>query len=271
MDGDRRWLGDIGGFLAVVGLLAGVSLLPPDTSLAQVRQAGILRVCVPTEYPPLVTADAAAPGIDVELVRALAKGLGIELLLAHVPAMGQDFNPRNWRVTRAQCQVLAGGVVGSQETRSFLETTAPHVQTGWASIARGSHEDLRGKRVGVHAGVSGLDRTALASELRAMGAQIAVVASAAELEAGLRGGRFDAAATELLQARRIAADLGWTATPFPGALGRQPVVLGLWKGDLTLKRAIARELGRLEREGAVARILARYLGPEAAAERRQGA
>ena len=66
---------------------------------------------MPPVYPPLVTSDPSAPGIDVELLRALAEKLALKLAITPNPAIGQDFNPRNWRVTRAQCEVLAGGVV----------------------------------------------------------------------------------------------------------------------------------------------------------------
>jgi polar amino acid transport system substrate-binding protein/cystine transport system substrate-binding protein/membrane-bound lytic murein transglycosylase F len=37
-------------------------------------------------------------------------------------------------------------------------------------------------------------------------------------------------------------------------------VFGLWKGDLTLKRAIVSGLESLERDGEVAKIIARYIG-----------
>ena len=36
-------------------------------------------------------------------------------------------------------------------------------------------------------------------------------------------------------------------------------MLGLWKGDLTLKRAIVDGLAQLEKRGEIARIIARYL------------
>src|SRR5437879_9581031 len=98
-------------YLTIFGLLAGATLLPADTSLREVRRAGLLRACMPPLYPPLVTGDPAAPGIDVELLRALASGLGLTLAITPNPAMGQDFNPRNWRLTRAQGEVLAGLVV----------------------------------------------------------------------------------------------------------------------------------------------------------------
>jgi polar amino acid transport system substrate-binding protein/cystine transport system substrate-binding protein/membrane-bound lytic murein transglycosylase F len=39
---------------------------------------------------------------------------------------------------------------------------------------------------------------------------------------------------------------------------RYPVVLGLWKGDLTLKRAISGALSRMRRDGELAAIMRRY-------------
>ncbi len=94
----------------------------PIPPLQQVRAAGALRVCLPSHYPPLVTGDPAAPGIDVDLLQAIARELDVSLVTVVNPTMGKDFNPRAWRITRAQCEVIAGGVVGSATTRSFLET-----------------------------------------------------------------------------------------------------------------------------------------------------
>jgi ABC-type amino acid transport substrate-binding protein len=103
----------VGSYVLIFGLLAAVNLLPPDTSLSEVRAAGVLRACLPAAYPPLVTGDPAAPGIDVELLRELAKNMDLRLVVSTNAAMGRDFNPRNWHITRAQCDVLAGGVVAS--------------------------------------------------------------------------------------------------------------------------------------------------------------
>ena len=38
----------------------------------------------------------------------------VRLALNVNPAMGRDFNPSNWRITRAQCEIVAGGVVTSR-------------------------------------------------------------------------------------------------------------------------------------------------------------
>jgi ABC-type amino acid transport substrate-binding protein len=250
---------DVISFAGVFGLLGAVYLLPPDTSLREVRTAGALRVCMPPSYPPLVTGDPAAPGIDVDLLRAIARELGVGLVTVVNPVMGRDFNPRDWRVTRAQCEVLAGGVVGSPTTRSFLETTQAYATTGWAWISPRPGATLEGQRVGALIAVSGLDRVALASWLRAAKAHVTVTLDAKELVQGLKDGRFDAGVTEGLLAEQLAIPLGWSVGWMPAEQGRYPVVLGLWKGDLTLKRAIVSAIGRMQRNGELATIMARYI------------
>jgi ABC-type amino acid transport substrate-binding protein len=106
---------------------------------------------------------------------------------------------------------------------------------------------------------SGLDRIALASTLRAQGVQPLIVPDAAALIAGLRDNRFDLGITDKLTADGIAAREHW-AVDWVAGLPRMPIAFGLWKGDLTLKRAVAGGLERLEGNGTVATILTRYLG-----------
>jgi ABC-type amino acid transport substrate-binding protein len=247
-------------YLLIFGLLGGVYLLPPDTSLSEVRKAGVLRACMPPNYPPLVTGDRDAPGIDVELLAALAKGMGVKLVVTPNAAMGQDFNPRNWHVTRAQCEVLGGGVVVSPITKSFLETSPPYAQTGWALVAPQLPADIQGRRVGVLTSISGLDRLALSRHLRAQSAQVIIASGALEFVQGLRDGRFEVGVTEWLLAGQLAARESWSVAWAAADLPRYPVAFGLWKGDLTLKRAIADGVEKLRSNGEVARIITRYVG-----------
>jgi ABC-type amino acid transport substrate-binding protein len=247
-------------YVLIFGLLLAVNFLPPDTSLGEVRAAGVLRACVPTTYPPLVTGNAAAPGIDIELLRGLAKAMDVRLVVSANAAMGRDFNPRNWHITRAQCDVLAGGVVASPQTRSFLETSPSYAETGWAFVSRQPIGDVAGGRAGVLVGISGLDRLALSRFLREQKVDATIVANAGELAQGLREDKFDFGVTEYLLAGQIAAKEGWKAAWAPPQLARYPLVLGLWKGDLTLKRAIVSGLDKLERDGEVAAIMSRYVG-----------
>src|SRR5690625_136396 len=160
-----RWA-DWGVLLLLVGLMFAVSRLPTDTSLAQVQKAGVLRVCVPPSFPALVTGDPEQPGIDVEMMQAVARELDVRLLLNRNAALGQDWNPRAWRLTRSQCQVIVGGVVGSESTRSFLDTTPPHLETGWAMVSPAELDTLQGAQVGFFSATTGLARIALSRYLR---------------------------------------------------------------------------------------------------------
>ena len=178
--------------------------------------------------------------------------------------MGQNFNPRAWHITRAACEVLAGGVIASPRP-SFLETSPPYARTGWAFVLPGPIAESAGRRAGVLVGVTGLDRLALSRYLREQKVAVTILADAGELAQGLRDRKFDFGVTEFLLAGQIASREGWKVEWAPAPLGRYPLVLGLWKGDLTLKRAIVSGLEKLERNGDMAAIMTRYLGGDRSA------
>jgi ABC-type amino acid transport substrate-binding protein len=146
-----------------------------------------------------------------------------------------------------------------------METSPSYAETGWAVImpkppANTQLVGLPGRKAGVLAGFSGLDRIGLARYLREHMIEFGIVPGTAELVQGLRDGRFDFGVTEHLLAEQLASREGWSVAWAPPELPRYPVVLGLWKGDLTLKRAIVGGLEKMERDGEMTAILARYLG-----------
>lgn len=242
-----------------VSLVIGANLLPPDTSLAEVTKRGTLRACVPTTHGPLVTADAEQPGLEIELLEQIADGMGLRLVLQRNQSIGRDFNPRNWRITRAQCEVIAGGIVATETNLSFLESTRPYAETGWALALTNYHGSLADAAIGLLAGSGGLDRIAMSQYLRDIGTSATLVRDDSELHDGLESGAFDVVIGESFTVRQIADDLGGTAMWLPDSLERYPVVFGLWKGDLTLKRVVDAELGELEQQGTVADLLDDYV------------
>lgn len=267
--GRPRLVGDMVTLAFVAGLFGVVYLLPPDTSLREVEKSGRLRLCVPAQFPPLVTGRDSAPGFDIDFARAVAGRMGVQLVVNANPAMGRDFNPRNWNVTRAQCQVLAGGVIASDLTRSFLDTTPAYLETGWAVVAPAVPDGLRDRKVGFYAGLAGLDRIALSRFLQSQKAKVEIVPSAEALAEALRGGRLEAGVTEALTARQIAGTLeGAVVAWLPAPLGHYPLAYGLWKGDLTLKRRVLDVIDRLESDGFARDLAQRYrIAPIAATVR----
>jgi ABC-type amino acid transport substrate-binding protein len=258
MSGRPRWVGDIIALAGIAILFGIVYLLPPDTSLAQMTQSGMLRICAPPLYPPLVTGQQNTPGFDIEFARAIAERLSVKLVISTSPAMGHDFNPRNWNLTRAQCQMLAGGVVVSDLTRSFLDTTPPHLATGWALAAKAIPSDLHDKKIGFYAGLVGLDRIALSRFLQAQKARVEIMPTIEAMTEALRTGRIDAGVGEALLTRQAAGTIGAKVAWLPEYLGRYPVAFGLWKGDLTLKRRLEAIIDGLEAEGRTREIARHY-------------
>lgn len=245
--------------VVLFGLMSAVYLLPPDTSLAQVEQRGTLNVCIPDAYPPLVLDGGTGGGFDIDLLQAVAAQMHLRLAFNQNPSIGKDFNPRNWRVNRAQCEVVAGGVVTTGTTRSFLETVETGLQTGWAAVVKPGATLHPGATVGIYPGLGGLDRLALSSFLRAQKLRAAARPSIAALQQGLEQGTYEIAIAESLSLRQIlVAHPDWNIAWMPATLGRFSLGFGLWKGDLTLKRALLAALTSLEASGEIATLQQRY-------------
>ncbi len=256
----HRWLQAGLNIAFIAALLTAISFLPPDTSLADRQKAGVLKVCVPASYPPLITGNPAEPGYDAELVEAIANELDLRLTLNTLPAIGQDFNPRNWFLTRAQCDLVAGGVADTAQTRGFLQTIPTDAETGWVGISANGSMPASGSVVGVLPGTSGLDRLALSTWLRQQGLRAQLLRSPAQLQSSLESGAITAAITERFVAGTIdlkenTFGLFWLPESiFP----HYRMALGLWKGDQTLKRAVAKALDNLAKTGALTALEERY-------------
>lgn len=256
----NRWLQAGINIAIVAALLSAISFLPPDTSLADRQKAGALKVCVPASFPPLVTGDAARPGFDIELVQAIAGQLNLQLAVNVLPSIGKDYNPRNWFLTRAQCDLVAGGVADTVQTRSFMQTIPTEAETGWVGISASGEMPDAGSVVAVLPGTTGLDRLALSSWLRQQGLRGQLVRSPNELTRLLASGAAAAAVTERFTAAELQLDstglrMFWLdEQTFP----HFAMALGLWKGDQTLRRAVAGAMETLEKAGTLATLRDSY-------------
>jgi polar amino acid transport system substrate-binding protein/cystine transport system substrate-binding protein/membrane-bound lytic murein transglycosylase F len=256
---ESRLLKDIVIVLLTIAPIALVYLLPPDTSFAEVQSAGTLTACVPSNFPPLAMPQAKDPGFDIALLQEITRRLGISLTLNVNPLIGRDFNPRNWGITRAGCQVVAGGIAVTPTTRSFLETISTGIETGWAVIQKTDAPLKKGARIGVYPGYGGLDRVSLSKLLRQHGVAVTLVSSAEALAQGLDDGTFDAAVSESLSVRNLLeVHPAWSVAWLPDALDRASLGLGLWKGDLTLKARIVDAFNAMVSEGFVRNLATHY-------------
>jgi polar amino acid transport system substrate-binding protein/cystine transport system substrate-binding protein/membrane-bound lytic murein transglycosylase F len=89
----------------IFGLLAGVYLLPADTSLSEVRRGAPACLHAAGLSAARHQRCQCRPA-SMSIAAGAAREARAEAFDHAQSAIGQDFNPRNWRVTRAQCEVL---------------------------------------------------------------------------------------------------------------------------------------------------------------------
>jgi len=119
-------------FVAFLCLPALASAQTAPSRLDDVVKSGKLRVCTPGDYKPFsfLRPDGAYEGLDVDLVQASAKSLGVEVEMVKTawPTLMKDFMEK--------CDVAVGGIsvtVDRQKTAFFTE---PYMVNGKAPITR---------------------------------------------------------------------------------------------------------------------------------------
>jgi cyclohexadienyl dehydratase len=120
--------------VAAVFLLAlsAAAVRAEDSRLDDVIKRGALRVCTPGDYKPfsLAKADGTFEGIDVDLVQAMAKSLGVEAKFVKTswPKLMDDFVEK--------CDVGVGGISVTLERQKRAFFTTAYMVNGKAPITK---------------------------------------------------------------------------------------------------------------------------------------
>jgi cyclohexadienyl dehydratase len=117
-----------------------LALVPFATALAQtgpsrlddIVKASKLRVCTPGDYKPfsLQRPDGGYEGLDIDLVQASAKALGVEVEMVKTawPTLMKDFVDK--------CDVAVGGISVTLDRQKAAFFTAPYMVNGKAPITK---------------------------------------------------------------------------------------------------------------------------------------
>jgi cyclohexadienyl dehydratase len=104
----------------------------PASRLDTVQKAGKLRVCTPGDYRPfsLLRPDGAYEGLDIELVQALAKSLGVEAEIVKTSwsTLMKDFQDK--------CDVGVGGISVTLDRQKSAFFTTAYMVNGKAPITK---------------------------------------------------------------------------------------------------------------------------------------
>jgi cyclohexadienyl dehydratase len=120
--------------IASLLLIAGATAASAQTTsrLDDVVKAGKLRVCTPGDYKPFsyLRPDGGYEGLDIDLVQASAKSLGVEVEMVKTawPQLMKDFVDK--------CDVAVGGISVTLDRQKSAFFTAPYMVNGKAPITK---------------------------------------------------------------------------------------------------------------------------------------
>src|ERR1700680_4675630 len=127
--------------MALRVLLVALSLSPASSALAQdapasrldtVQKSGKLRVCTPGDYKPfsLQRPDGGFEGLEVDLIEAAAKALGVEaeFVRSAWPTLMKDFVDK--------CDVGVGGISVTLERQKSAFFSSAYMVNGKAPITK---------------------------------------------------------------------------------------------------------------------------------------
>lgn len=231
----RGWRGALRDVAVIAAALFGISFLPPDTSLRDRQAVGSLRYCVADLQSALITnPEDGTAGTERQLMAATADALGLRLVVIEVPNMKRSFNPADWNVTRGQCDVLGGGLADNAVNRGFLTLLPTGQRTGLA-LFNAADLPPPSSQLGIYLGSEGFDRIKLSGWIRAQGWRATPLRDEAALRAWAKGGN------PLIAPRSTIALDNMSQVELPdGAAQNSRLAIGLWRGDMTLTRAISR-------------------------------
>jgi len=117
---------------AVLFALCATLAHAEDSRLDDVIKRGTLRVCTPGDYKPfsLAKADGSFEGIDVDIVQAMAKSLGVTVTFVKTawPKLMDDFIEK--------CDIAVGGISVTLDRQKRAFFTVPYMVNGKAPITK---------------------------------------------------------------------------------------------------------------------------------------
>ena len=229
------------------------------TSLDTVSK-GKLTACSDIPYAPFeFEENGNLDGIDIEMVRAIAKELGLEAAFKDV-----DFDGIFSALNAGQCDIVASSVSITDERRTTLDFSEGYFEINQSLLVRkgdeGKYDDLAklsGRTIGVQSETTG---AAYAKE-NATGATVKEFTGADDLFTALKANQIDAVLQDLPVNAYHAETGGETvvAKVFE-AEEKEQYGFAMKKGQTDLKSAIDDGLEQIRSDGTYDSILKRFLG-----------
>ena len=228
-------------------------------NLSTIR-SGTLTVCSDVPYAPFEYEEGGdLVGIDVDLVRAIAKELDLDAAFKDT-----DFDGIFAALAAGQCDMIASSVSITDERKANNEFSQGYYEIQQSLLVRKadkdkykSLDDLKGKVIGVQSETTG---EAYANDHLPAGASVKSFTGVDELFQSLKANQIEAVLQDLPINAYNAEHTGETVVA--AKLPSEPEQYGfvIKKGNTALRDAVDEALGELRSSGRYDEILEKYLG-----------
>ena len=158
---------------------------------------GVLTVCTDSPYPPMeFEKDGEFTGFDIELMRAIAGELGLE-----VEVVNSGFDPitSGTALESGQCDIAAASITITPEREKAIAFTEPYFDAEQSLLVKTDSgvkalADLKGKAIGVQSGTTG---ESYANENDPGASEIRAFEAPGDLFSALEAGQIDAILQDL--------------------------------------------------------------------------
>lgn len=269
----RRWNGVR--LVVMVAILAAVAAGCGDddgdetgvgsTSGVETIRSGTLTVCSDLPYPPFEFEEGGKMvGIDLDLMRAVADDLGLEVAIRDT-----DFDGIFAALAAGQCDVIASSVSITDERKQNNEFTQGYYEIQQSLLVRKADADryktldaLKGRTIGVQSETTG--EAYAQAEAVPLGVAVKSFTGADELLTALKAGQVDGALQDFPVNAYNAEKGGDTVVAVRFQSEPEQYGFVVKKGNVALRDAIDGALSKLKSNGRHNEILREYLGDAAA-------
>ena len=246
--------------LVIVMALAMFVGCTPEGEKGMTLEAGKLIMSTNAEFPPYEMKDDSGKfiGIDVEIAEAIAKKLGLELVINDM-----SFDAALLAVQQGKSDMVMSGVSVTDKRKLVMNFSDSYAKSTIVVIVKeGSDvtlDNMGEKMIGAQRGTTGYLYASDTPENGGYGEDhvIAFETDAAAIEA-LKNGQIDCIIIDNAPAKEhVAANPGLTI--LDGEWVEEEYAIGLPKGNTELKTAIDKALAELKADGTLDAIVAKYI------------
>jgi polar amino acid transport system substrate-binding protein len=266
-------------FIAVLLLLAlaitGCTSTAPDepeedvapaNKLEQIKQTGYIVMYTNAEFPPYEYLEGnEIVGVDIEIGRAIAAEIGVELEIVNA-----DFGGLVASIASGKGDMGISGITVTEDRKRDVDFSTPYVDSvQYLIIPEGSEisfvEDLAAKIIGVQTGTTGsmlVEDEINIGVLKEAGAELKQYTSAPIAMQDLLNGRLDAVVIDELVAISLANENpGYSAKPFIYSTGTpmtEQFAVAVDRGNPELLAVIDKVVSGMVEDGLIEQYIQEY-------------